>query len=481
MMKTAPLLLAFVCGLSLVVRLSAFDGEPATLAEFRGLTLPQWIERLAKGRFGDTPAAWDDPPTEALEALPNYGAAAIPPLIKALQSESSIVRYNAAMALQRIKVDRKAAVPALTKLLQDEHVQVRAGAANTLGSIGVDSAEAIPELAKLLDDEATHSIGTLSMLPGGKWFYWSPADSARRALIAIGSKSVPVFLQRLKSQDVSTRGTGVAALSWFPANAAAIVPELTRALDDAEPSIRGTAADALGEFGKAAKSATSALTRRVVDRDEYYVAVSIDFQIEVTVGERSIAALRAVGPSSEDVSRLVEVLVAETNARRRDPKASKGRIDLRPQIIELMGDLKAEAPRTIPTLVAALEVEELRCDAALAILRLVGEHSYARTVLLNGLRLGVPEHCSWSVCHQAIRLIRERKWSDDAVLAVLAATLSNDSAELQVAASAALLCLEPDHAEARKVFQKSIEDYLKSYFPYCESDETWIEFMSAVR
>ena len=481
-MKTSPLLLlAFVCGISLAVRLSAFADAPATPTNFRGLTLPQWIERLAKGRFGDTPAAWDDPPTETLDALPSFGFAAVPPLTEALRHESPIVRYNAATALSRINADRKVAVPALITLLKDDNVPVRATAADALRSIDSDAAAAIPALEKLLDDPNDQGAGEPIPLVHGRPFYWSPSRSAWWALAAIGPKSVPVILARLKSEDADIRQEAAVALSSFSSEAATIVPALTLTLDDAVPIVRGTAADSLREFGQAAKSATAALTRHALDSGEYAVPLSLTTSGFATVGERSIVALRAIGPTSEDVTILVKALVAETDQRRDDLAASERRPDPRPALIELLGDLKSETKRTLPALSDALDIEELRFDAALSLLRLKTQHPRVRETLLESLSADTSENVFWHGRLQAIRLIQEQTWSDAATVLALEAALNDDDGEVQLAASGGLLCLVPDHSKAQQVFLEHVQEFLDAIFrPFYDSEETRIMLLTTL-
>jgi len=95
----------------------------------------QWTEQEAAG-----------------DALGRIGAAAVPDLVQALQSQDSAVRLKAIEVLGRMGSDADAdgAVPHLVKLLDDPDPAVRKASARTLGLIGPAAKDAVPALMRKL-------------------------------------------------------------------------------------------------------------------------------------------------------------------------------------------------------------------------------------------------------------------------------------------------------------------------------------------
>jgi HEAT repeat protein len=87
------------------------------------------------------------------ETLATYGAAAVDPLIGALDSERAPVRSHAAQALGAIGTDAARATPPLVALLRNEDAVVRVVAARTLGQVATGSTKAVQPLVRALDDE----------------------------------------------------------------------------------------------------------------------------------------------------------------------------------------------------------------------------------------------------------------------------------------------------------------------------------------
>ncbi len=86
-------------------------------------------------------------PETAADALARIGPAAVPTLMKALESPEPYVRTRAAQAMARMGPEASAAVPGLTRALRDQDPDVRRAAARALGQIGPAAETAIPALA----------------------------------------------------------------------------------------------------------------------------------------------------------------------------------------------------------------------------------------------------------------------------------------------------------------------------------------------
>jgi len=87
--------------------------------------------------------------TAPVPADAKINAAAVPELIRGLQSPDPTARARSAASLGRIGPDAKEAVSALTTALKDTDPSVQAAAAYSLGQIGPDAGEALAELEPL--------------------------------------------------------------------------------------------------------------------------------------------------------------------------------------------------------------------------------------------------------------------------------------------------------------------------------------------
>lgn len=84
--------------------------------------------------------------TEARARLQAMGETAVEPLVKALKSEMSGIRANAALVLGRLKV--KESIPELLRLVDDPSLEVRKGAVEALKRVGTDAVEILKEELK---------------------------------------------------------------------------------------------------------------------------------------------------------------------------------------------------------------------------------------------------------------------------------------------------------------------------------------------
>ena len=86
----------------------------------------------------------------AAEALGRIGEAAVPELIRVLESQDPVMRRKAIEVLGRMGSGAAAAAPELEKLLDDPDPQVRKAAVRTLGQIGPAAGDAVPALMRTL-------------------------------------------------------------------------------------------------------------------------------------------------------------------------------------------------------------------------------------------------------------------------------------------------------------------------------------------
>ena len=110
--------------------------------------------------------------TSASGVLARIGKPAVPALIEALDDREVVTRYNAAVALSKIRGSAGAAVPALIERLDDKILLVRSGAVFALVRIGAETrtSEVVLGLLDAMDDE--------SLAPYVESYFFEMADSA---------------------------------------------------------------------------------------------------------------------------------------------------------------------------------------------------------------------------------------------------------------------------------------------------------------
>jgi HEAT repeat protein len=206
-------------------------------------------------------------------ALSCIGVAAIPALIKALESDDSGVRAGAAHGLggmgptakegipglisnlghregfvRREVVDAfgqigPAAVPALLDALGGKESADRATAALALGEIGRAAKDAGPALLKMLGKE-------------GEPFARAAALSVLPKVGADGRAMVPLLIEGLCSTNETIRSASMTALLIVQPSGEAVVPALRILLQDGNAAHAERAAIVLGRLGAAARDAT---------------------------------------------------------------------------------------------------------------------------------------------------------------------------------------------------------------------------------
>lgn len=154
----------------------------------------------------------------AADSLVAIGADSVPPLVKALASENTVVRDVAACALGRIGPGAESAVPALLDLLKCPSDNNRVNAAAALGLIGKRPALVVPALAEALRDP-----------------YWNVRSWAADALGEIGKEpdiAVPALIHAINDTNEHVRVIVIAALGQFGPDAKAALPNLIPIADN---------------------------------------------------------------------------------------------------------------------------------------------------------------------------------------------------------------------------------------------------------
>ena len=166
----------------------------------------------------------------AVEALGNLGSeAAIPGLTKALQDPDRHVRQSAAWAMRNLG---SAAIPRLLKVLESRNYHHRWCATRALGNL--KSEAAIPGLLQALQDPV-----------------WNVCSSAVDGLVKLGSEAaIQGLLTALEHSDSYVRRGAAKALGDTGSDVA--IPGLLKALGNPDSCVRRIAFDGLAKLGNEA-------------------------------------------------------------------------------------------------------------------------------------------------------------------------------------------------------------------------------------
>ena len=189
---------------------------------------------------------------QTLSELGPRAAAAVPNLVKSLQTEDLALRFEVVMALGRISSNADLSVPALISALSDKAPIIQHAGIESLRSFGSDARPALPLLKTLLTSKEVHvRIG------------------AARAIATIAyddqaqmSAAIPVLIGGL-SQEPSAAGEAILGLA---AIGPAAVPALQRALAATESGTRINGADTLSAIGPGSRTGSGSRCWRLRDR-----------------------------------------------------------------------------------------------------------------------------------------------------------------------------------------------------------------------
>lgn len=212
-------------------------------------TIPALVKSLEdKGRGARLPH-WQ----LAALALGEYGEAAMPHLLKALQSDNTQVCSGAAIAAYRIGPAAKDAVPLLIQVLEKDDPATRRYMLHGLLGIGPEAKAAVPAAVKMLSSDDFHTQ------------YW-----ACRVLGAIGpdaSSATAELIDLVEHGVASVRRNAAAALGNIgPQVGELAVSVLIEALRDPNQVVREDAVIALGKLGPLAAPAAPVI-EQLLQRD----------------------------------------------------------------------------------------------------------------------------------------------------------------------------------------------------------------------
>lgn len=340
------------------------DDQEVHLAAARALRLAPEAEAAAPALA----AALEDPSLEvaiaAARALQQFGAGArpaLPGLLKHVNDEDPILRYEVCEAIWRTRSDNsEVLVRPLVGLLKipktpsddPPYSDVRHDAAHLLGLIGEPAVPALSE-ALMHEDAQVRSLAAQALRSCG-----SPSLSA-----------LPVLLEVLKDPEPEVRGQAALALGRMGPEAKSAVPRLIRLLEDTNEQVSGRAAEALGRIGPEARGAVPALARTANDmRGELQRGMWGGLR-RTPVRYDAAEALGRIGPEAVPaIPALVRLLRDKEEAVRF--QAAEALASIGPGALPSLIDTLRSAPREA-RIGAAQAVEFLGSDAAPAVMALV--------------------------------------------------------------------------------------------------------------
>ncbi len=230
----------------------------------------------------------------AADTLAANGAAAVPDLTSALESDSAQTRAAAAYALNEIGADAAPATPTLLELLKDDDEIVRALATSTLAQVGLDQNVLINVLVSAVQNES----GLVK-------------DIAADALVNIGGDAVPALGNLLRNDAVDSLAKKTAATLIGDINQAdelgneaiqSVIPILADTLSNGDSDVRRAAAKSLGDFGPLADVAIPALSQALLGEDS---GVNQTIAGSLTkIGQQSVPGLASALNSDDPLTRL---------------------------------------------------------------------------------------------------------------------------------------------------------------------------------
>jgi HEAT repeat protein len=286
-------------------------------------------------------------------ALPQYGPAAIGPLLVSLRSIQSLTREQRDQLPPILAAIGPVTIPVLIRYLRDPHEHIRAIAAATLGRLHAnDTVPLLIQLARDSSDMVRQSmVEALGLIGAGGAAPVRTKRFRRRTLRSLGSRHWPLLGRLQRTEPVLAADPIGLALTTLEA-----------ALADGAVSVRTKSAQALGRIGSPAAGATPGLIALLKDGDE-------------SVRLEAAEALGKIGASTPvTVNALIELLQDASPP-------------VKVSAAQALGALKKAAALAVPALLPLLQdrEESVRTAAAEAIGQIGRLNSEATIDLVEGL------------------------------------------------------------------------------------------------
>ena len=301
---------------------------------------------------------------KAAKELAEFGALAVPQLIKALKHDKKHVRFFAASILGDIGEPAEAAVPALVQTLEQKDFKIYRdpslplefhwAVTMALGKIG---GPAIPILIQLLEDKEGKIRARSQPV-----FELGLRSHAAFALVMIDEPSdeiVDALIKALSDKDVQVRRSAASVFWRRPEKKA--IPALIKVIEDRDEQVRLYTVAALGMMGQAAQEAVPALAEGLTKRD-FHTRSRVFDSFHITI----VKTLIAIGPSATSTlvgtlhhkEERVRSLAAEGLGRKKALTALPALVEALNDESELVRNSSAEALRKIGTPEALEAIEK---------------------------------------------------------------------------------------------------------------------------
>lgn len=305
----------------------AEEAVPALAKAFAGSGFSNYAMAKALGKIGRNPGAAVPALIKALDtkdrflqetaigALGEFGeesAPAVPALSKLLTAKSKSAASLAATTLGKIGPKAKDAVPILVKCLDDGFV--RAAAAGALGGIGPDAKDAVEPLRQAVK-KGTNAESIKELRPKAALALWQickdpdalvrlkaslvaedkiEANLASDLLAGLGQDALTVLQEALKEPKDYMRWSAATTLGKMGAAAKPSVPALLLALDDKNAGVQVIAAAALWKIAKHDKAVPA--LRQALLKPEFLTDARRTIQILGEIGPEAKAAVPEIRP-----------------------------------------------------------------------------------------------------------------------------------------------------------------------------------------
>jgi HEAT repeat protein len=228
------------------------------------------------------------------------------------------------------------------KALADDDPKVRIKAIQEFGQMGALAQPALPQLLKALSDSDT-AVGEEAAAALGK-------IAPPRAADVQGLLTVLTRILASRTASVDGRRYAARALGETGKEGQSAIASLDNAAaDDSDTDVRCVAIDSLGRLGNSAKDAIPVLARHLKDRNE-------------PVRVHALSALSALGPLAVEAVPALDELVNDKGVEK----------SVRMRVAVALGkiDPKTSDKEVVPLYVDALAEQDLRKDAASALIRI---------------------------------------------------------------------------------------------------------------
>ncbi len=289
----------------------------------------------------------------ARNALPQYGAAAIGPLLLSLRSVASLTKEQRDQLPIILATIGPATIPTLLNYLNDAQEDVRGVVVSTLGRLRAQ--DAVPLIVPLAQDSADlvrQAVAVaLGMIAGKGAAPLYRKRKLRRLVEATKLRTRRLFWWRRKTQPMPVQDPTELA-----------VTTLRMALGDTSAAVRIQAASSLGQIGPAAAPAVPALVGLLKDGDE-------------TVRCQAAEAIGHIGVAGDLSVAALDELLGDAS------------VPVRTAAARALGGLKEAAAPAVSSLVALLQdpVESVRTAAAESIAQVGTLDSIATDTVVAGL------------------------------------------------------------------------------------------------